>query len=222
MLVAVPAMATVVTYTATDANILSMVSPNVNVHNSDYTSIGDSLTSWFLLKFGGISVPVGSIVNSATISVYGNTWDPNLEQVEIRRVTRDWNPGTGMWTQAQEGEVTGAWAKYLVDPWQVAGALGATDSAASVDPIVIWPEAWGWQNHNVTASTQALVNSGVNYGWVFHSVNAYPNPFGVIRFVDGVYPTLTVDYTAVPEPGSLLAMAGGLIGLVGYARRRRS
>ena len=61
----------------------------------------------------------------------------------------------------------------------------------------------------------AYSTSGVGYSGTFHQVSL---PFGAKGLAANPY---LLELVAVPEPGSMLAMLSGLIGLIGFGARRR-
>ena len=62
-----------------------------------------------------------------------------------------------------------------------------------------------------TVVNSGLPNNEVYIGWVLGELN--PNP--------GATATLNFSFGAVPEPGTALLLASGLIGLGRFGRRRR-
>ena len=104
-------------------------------------------------------------------------------------------------------------------PWW--GALNSVDIATPTSPCTLYLP-WlpgGYPMHTRPNST-----------WVFYQV---PPPaadllcwtgVGRVRCstVPGAEIVVTFDYEPVPEPGSLMVLISGLVGLVGFAKRRRN
>lgn len=78
----------------------------------------------------------------------------------------------------------------------------------------------GWKSYDVTSLLQSDINNGFkNVGFIFPTiVNTGSGSFAGFEDVQGRGAYL--DIAAVPEPASIIALAGGLIGLVSMRRRR--
>ncbi|HOX39304.1 MAG TPA: PEP-CTERM sorting domain-containing protein [Candidatus Brocadiia bacterium] len=68
---------------------------------------------------------------------------------------------------------------------------------------------------------QGLINNGDPYaGFVIRAIMPDPVNFWFSETSDGFSPTLVVDYTPVPEPGSIALIGLGAVGLAVYRRKR--
>ena len=180
-----------------------------------------------LIRFDGLGIPTGSTINSATLNIVNaDTWaGQGPVTVKTVAVLKDWYWGTHAYNQpVSDGEVTWNSVAHNVELWEVPGANGATDVAPIVDPGGVFTSGMASINLDVAASLQQQVNGGNIYGWALKGMD---NPgqlaiWDVYAYDSMSSSILTIDYTPIPEPGSLVALCGGLVGLVGFARRRRS
>ena len=164
-----------------------------------------------LLHFDVSSIPAGSTVTSAHLSLTVTQTITGPDSFDLHRVTSDWGeagsdaPGQeGGGTTAQDGDATWVSAFHPFTSWvQAGGDFAATLSAtASVDAVGSTPV---WSSAGMTADVQSWVD-GVqpNFGWVLkHSDEIQPTP-GVgnaKRFASregttpSQRPTLVVDFT---------------------------
>jgi PKD repeat protein len=134
----------------------------------------------------GGRVPSGASIVSATLSLHKTGGQEGV--VEAKRLLRDWHETQASWTNAATGT-----------PWQVAGALGSADVAATGDGSATIPAANGWFNVDVTESVQAFAaGTATNYGW---RVNHVSGPNSIKDYASRNHgtanqrPTLTVIYT---------------------------
>jgi hypothetical protein len=87
-----------------------------------------------------------------------------------------------------------------------------------VGPSVTFAAGTAWQNNNVLdLSSITAANDNANFGFQFLNASASEYNSNTIR-VDMV--TVSGTPNVVPEPGSLMALATGLTGLIGLARKR--
>ncbi|MCL6519043.1 MAG: DNRLRE domain-containing protein [Armatimonadetes bacterium] len=114
--------------------------------------------------------------------------------------------------------------------WATAGCENTTwDRYPNPDSLVYFyygMAAGIYYNWNVTNSVKKWVEEGKpNNGWL---MRAYSHDGGgdVVVFATkegslGVRPKLTINYTIIPEPASILALSMGVLTLIGAARRRK-
>lgn len=151
-------------------------------------------------KFDTSSIPVNAVINSANAYTYlyysADTYDPTW-QYAAREVLSDWNEA------GNPGFPT----------------IGSTNLGAPTS--VSGPGNW-----IVTDISASLVQGWVsglkpNFGVCISKTVSSPMVC-VSNRLSGAVPYLVVDYTAVPEPSSIFALAGGMISLCGFALRKRS
>lgn len=83
-------------------------------------------------------------------------------------------------------------------------AAGGTTYWLSVVPDLSFPPQWGW--------TTSLQGDGVSYQDFFGARSANPNDLSFALY--------TTQQTGVPEPGSLMLLGTGVVGLAGILRRK--
>ena len=188
-----------------------------------------------LYWFDVSSIPVGSTVTSATLSLWMDAnGAPVPATVYLSRISAGpWVEGTA-WYVAQDGSPDALDRIHqtlpnVATPWSALGAVGAGDIDLT-NTYSVTADGYVEQKFDITNFVQSWVNlSHANYGFVQHANGqSWGGSYRVrscenTTLVGGVYalrPMLKVDYV-VPEPSSLLAFATGLIGLAGMAIRRR-
>jgi hypothetical protein len=157
-----------------------------------------------MLKFDLSEIPVGSIVNAATMSIYQHAQqDTSTPQLEVDYATRSWTEGTGNGTASNDGAT---WPKYEgVNNWSTAGGDFNSSSPPSANAL---NSIGGWVNFNVSGLTQNWVSGTItnNGAFIKKSVEGLVNDYKTFYSSDytndpTLRPKLVIEY--VPAPGSM-------------------
>lgn len=179
-----------------------------------------------LLQFDLSSIPTGAIINSASVTLELSQTGAGASDVAFHRLLTSWGESTsdapggeGGGTAAATGDATWLHTSFDNQFWTNPG--GDFDSAASstnnVD--VLGSQTWT----GLAGDVQGWLDGDFgNFGWIIigdESVaGSSSNRFNSRTNASGV-PTLTVDFTVVPEPSTaFVAIAFSPLLL----RRRRS
>ncbi len=190
-------------YSADDPDHSTDAVIQVDLRMRNANSQGHGLLSFHTLFGSGANqIPLGSIINSATLSLwYVN--DNKNNDIAMYRMTSLWGE-TATWNSIGGGIISGSNA-----------TASRTVNWGSTDPVTV--------SEDVAADLSAWSAGTANYGWGFVNSNANGLQFAATENTTGTAgwhtPTLTVDYTVVPEPSSAMLM--GVISLVSLWIRRR-
>jgi hypothetical protein len=181
-----------------------------------------------LLQFDiAASIPAGSVINSATL---GLTFDKGGNgspiTVELHRVNASWSEGVavpagegGSGAAATSGSATWLHRSFDTSLWSAAGGDFSGTSSGSM--LVSTFGGVTSASFGLAADVQDwLDDPAQNFGWMLiggESISSSAMRFNSREGV--VQPTLSISYSAVPEPaaGALLLLGAGAL----WARRRR-
>ena len=176
-----------------DSYIISS-SPNTNGDGSNL-HIGESSGGLrrTLIQFNLSSIPAGSTINSATLSLYFYDYTVGGNRtIKVYRLKRVW----------VENQVT--WNEYATgSAWQTAGALGANDyDSTEVASLVVTDTYPAWQAWTLSvALVKEMISGGAfgNYGFLLIDTTESGNTKLFRSSDDGggtLNPKLDIDYTA--------------------------
>jgi hypothetical protein len=159
-----------------------------------------------LLRFDNLfgvlpdQIPLGSTINSAvlTLDVVDSSNFP-IGTISIFQMTTGWSESS-TWTSLGSGVQVGS------------ETVASADDAHTAESIA--PTTW-----NVQSSLQSWSNGDTNFGWAIFNDNTDGIQFTTSEGATvTARPLLTVDFTPVPEPGSLVL--AGLVGAAALCVRR--
>lgn len=180
------------------------------------------------------SIPAGSTINSVSLTLNMSRCGPTCSTpvpMDLHRVDADWGEGLsdaggqeGIPDVAQLGDATWLNNFYGSSDWTNAG--GDFSGAVSGSQVVTNLGLYTWASTSqMVADVQSWLDTpGSNFGWIL--MGGEDGPFTAKRFdslqneTPGNRPVLSIDYTPVPEPSTVLFVAAGALGVFRLRRRR--
>ena len=195
-----------------------------------------------LLRFDIASaLPAGSQIIGASLEVEvvrrpADGFEASL--FGLHRVLRPWGEGTtivednagGLGAPAMIGDATWLHRFAFSETWSAPGGAAGTDYRASfsASTFIFDVDLYAFEGtSDMTADIQDwLDNPANNFGWMLMS-QSEELPFTGRRFAsredpNGGGPKLIIDYTVVPEPGTLALCGLGLLCLAGLCWRKKT
>lgn len=173
------------------------------------------------------SLPAGAVINSVSVSfMQVKVGAASSATFELHPLTKDWGEGTttatGTGGAAGNGDATWGSAANGMTLWTNAGGdFAATSGTATFNiPNLRYSFA---STSGLVADVQGWLNNpSTNFGWLLRSsdeVNITARELGSRENPVNQRPSLTINYSVVPEPAST-SLSGAML-LLGCTRRRR-
>jgi hypothetical protein len=174
--------------------------PEGNFHDAWYMLIGYKAHNSGLIRYDVSSIPPGSRILCASLSIFGEYWSgPPFElAVGAFHVKRPWIADEATWY----------WATNLV-PWQAGGCNGSDDRAETPESTFVAQTLGSWYHLDVTRAVDGWVNGALpNYGLSLQALNPLATDDMHFTASDDVAadgsiehrPILTVLYMPPPTP----------------------
>ena len=175
-----------------------------------------------LLRFDVSTIPTGAIINTVTLGLT-QTRHGGLsvaENLELHRVSAAWGEGTsngiGQGSAPTPGDATWNFRQFNTLSWTSPGGDFAATSGTTTIGIVDTAYTFATQP-GLVADVQSWVNNpSSNFGWLLKTATEL-NADGARQFGSreiGAAPSLVINFTAVPEPSSIVFL--GAISLVAF------
>jgi hypothetical protein len=214
---------------------------DIHVRHDAYATVDDRVT---LIRFNLSSLPAHAVITSASLSLLYyddyNISSSDYLTVSAYRLLKPWTAGTG---GKDNGRTGASWYYQYAYPdttqWYNGGARGIEqDRRTSPDASVTLYDingSYAWTTFSGSSMTASVANwyanPSQNFGWVL-DYSAYSDSMDGAIFHSSDYstspadyvwrPKLQIDYTIVPEPGSLAMLAGLTMTVLLYRRRKRA
>ncbi len=178
------------------------------------------------------SIPSGATINSVSLELFqlsrGSGAIP--ETYQLNRLLTSWGQGTSLGTggggsgaTATLGDATWNHRFFSTDFWATPGGdFGAISGTATIGTSTNTLYTFASQPGLVTDVQNWLNSPSTNFGWILRA-SSESTPSNARSFassesaIASQRPTLTIDYTAVPEPGSLALVVAAVA--VVFSRR---
>lgn len=206
------------------------------IFNAGTTALATRNRGLMLFELGTM-IPAGSIITSAELrlDVVGqpNTGQQNSD-FSLRRVLQSWaegvqisSGGPGQGSPAAPGEATWNDRFSGTSSWSQPGGVAGVDFSGTLSAFAF---VGGIGEEVVFISNPALItdiqfwvdNPSQNYGWMLmteaEGVNKTARSFASRE--NGFGPTLRVEFTPVPEPGTVSLFCVALLAIGANLRRR--
>jgi hypothetical protein len=177
------------------------------------------------------SVPAGATINSVSLGLFqlGRGGGSTVESFQLQPLLASWGEGTSLASggggiAATSGDATWNHRFFSTTSWSASGGdFGPISGTGTIGTGIDTQYTFASQP-GLVADVQSWLDSPTsNFGWILRASNeSTPSNARVFASSENVdaslRPTLLIDYTAVPEPGSVILI--GLASVLVLARRR--
>jgi hypothetical protein len=187
------------------------------------------------------NIPAGAIITGVTLTMWDVMGLNGPQEVDLHKALASWGQGTsffngGVGGPATQNDATWFYRFYnatnpnLSTPWSstggdfsstVSGSAIITNHTSNVDQAFSWLST---TNPLMIADVQSWLNQpSNNFGWLLQGNEASGQTakrFSGSSTAPSFLPTLTVTFTSVPEPTSMVLLSSGIVFLWGANRRR--
>ncbi len=229
---ALPASAAIITLSAArDTTLYESATGSLGNGSGQYLHAGTTnqpLLRRALVQFDCASlIPENALVSSVTLTMHVSGASALTHNFSLYRVTSAWTEGAsdasgneGSGTTALAGDATWLHASSPGMNWATAG--GDFSTVASATRAVGDVGFYSWTSSQLAADLQNwLADPSSEFGWILRGDESAPGTtrrFDSSDSLDGLLsPSLLIEYSIVPAPGSLALLALSLF----VARRRR-
>ncbi|MEM9410145.1 MAG: DNRLRE domain-containing protein [Planctomycetota bacterium] len=169
-----------------------------------------------LIAFDLSSIPQNATIDSVSFSLFVSQANSTPRDVSLHRVEADWGEGTsdaaggeGGGTAATAGDATWDQSFFGTTSWVNEGGDFASTASATAS-IGGSGSFYSWSSANLVADVQGWLDGSVNnFGWILIGDETEPSTSKRFnsRSNGSNTPALTIEFTAIPEPGFGLVLA---------------
>jgi hypothetical protein len=217
------------------------VAPDNNLGGADFLNAGTSgngSRNRALMRFDLSSIPAGSLITSATLSmdvVHQPSTGMAVSFFDLHRVLQPWGEGVqvpadpnspGLGSPAAPGEAT--WNSRFAGSatWTVPGGQEGVDFSATASGTAFVqglgdPVAFESTSELIADIRAWMDQPSQNFGWMLmtESENIQKTARGFASRESGFGPTLLIEFAPVPEPSAFALVGISLLLFAGFLRR---
>lgn len=232
---ALPVRASVITISPTKDGTLYHDDTGETANGSGFhlfagaTVFGDVRRAVMAFDIAG-NVPAGSTINSVSLTMNMSRCGPTCGTpvaMDLHALIADWGEGAsvasgqeGIPVQAEAGDATWIYNFYADTTWANPG--GDFSPTISASQIISGVGSYSWNSTSqMVADVQSwLTSPASNFGWLMEGgedITTTAKRFDSRESSSG--PRLTINYSPVPEPSTILFVSAGMIALARFRRR---